>query len=302
MKIYAPKYYSKFKCIANKCKHSCCIGWEIDIDPLTMNKYASMSNSYSKNINESIVHTYQPHFSLNEFNKCPHLKENGLCNIIINCGEEYICDICREHPRFYNFTNQGKEVGVGMSCEAACSLILSFDDFDEIIEIDSNNDYNDTYEYDSLSERKTVYEILKDNTLTIDEKVEKLSNRYNIDWKSINIIDVISNLEYLYDEHRQLISNIKTIEWNICISAELTRILAYFVYRHTSEACSYDDFCVSLAFSILCTGIISTLSNKDTINDIARILSEEIEYSQDNIDSIKSIFDSNIYGDLYEDY
>ena len=32
MKTYAPKYYQQFHCIADKCKHSCCIGWEIDID------------------------------------------------------------------------------------------------------------------------------------------------------------------------------------------------------------------------------------------------------------------------------
>ena len=27
-----PDYYSAFRCIAGACKHSCCIGWEIDID------------------------------------------------------------------------------------------------------------------------------------------------------------------------------------------------------------------------------------------------------------------------------
>ena len=32
MKLFAPEYYKQFKCIADKCTHSCCIGWEIDID------------------------------------------------------------------------------------------------------------------------------------------------------------------------------------------------------------------------------------------------------------------------------
>ena len=27
-----PGYYSGFRCIADKCKNNCCIGWEIDID------------------------------------------------------------------------------------------------------------------------------------------------------------------------------------------------------------------------------------------------------------------------------
>ena len=39
MKLFAPKYYGSFKCIADKCEHSCCIGWEIDIDDTTLKKY-----------------------------------------------------------------------------------------------------------------------------------------------------------------------------------------------------------------------------------------------------------------------
>ena len=37
MKIFAPDYYRDFKCSAGNCKHSCCIGWEIDIDEDTAN-------------------------------------------------------------------------------------------------------------------------------------------------------------------------------------------------------------------------------------------------------------------------
>ena len=54
MKLFAPKYYGEFVCIADKCRHSCCIGWEIDIDDKTKNKYDSLSCIYSKKIAESI--------------------------------------------------------------------------------------------------------------------------------------------------------------------------------------------------------------------------------------------------------
>ena len=33
-----PTFYRDFKCIANRCTDSCCIGWEIDIDE-DNNKY-----------------------------------------------------------------------------------------------------------------------------------------------------------------------------------------------------------------------------------------------------------------------
>ena len=49
-----PNYYKKFKCIADKCRHSCCVGWEIDIDKDTMRKYSELSHPYGKKIRESI--------------------------------------------------------------------------------------------------------------------------------------------------------------------------------------------------------------------------------------------------------
>ena len=29
-----PDYYKEFQCIADQCEHSCCIGWEIDVDDI----------------------------------------------------------------------------------------------------------------------------------------------------------------------------------------------------------------------------------------------------------------------------
>ena len=39
MQLFAPTYYKKFKCIADRCQHNCCIGWEIDIDGETPERY-----------------------------------------------------------------------------------------------------------------------------------------------------------------------------------------------------------------------------------------------------------------------
>ena len=38
-RIVMPDYSEGFRCIAGKCRHSCCIGWEIDIDEKTYEKY-----------------------------------------------------------------------------------------------------------------------------------------------------------------------------------------------------------------------------------------------------------------------
>ena len=39
MQTVYPDYYPLFHCIAGACRHSCCIGWEIDVDAHTMQRY-----------------------------------------------------------------------------------------------------------------------------------------------------------------------------------------------------------------------------------------------------------------------
>ena len=54
MNIFAPNYYNNFKCIADKCNHNCCIGWEIDIDNKTAEYYRSISGEFGKRLEASV--------------------------------------------------------------------------------------------------------------------------------------------------------------------------------------------------------------------------------------------------------
>ena len=54
MKLYAPQYYKDFKCIADKCDHSCCIGWEIDVDGEALERYEGLSGGYGDAVKDSI--------------------------------------------------------------------------------------------------------------------------------------------------------------------------------------------------------------------------------------------------------
>ena len=290
MKIYAPEYYNKFKCIADNCKHSCCIGWEIDIDTETLTKYDNLTCEYANVIKDTIQKDDVSHFRLFENKRCPHLDDKGLCEIIKRIGEDHLCDICREHPRYYNYTNLGKEVGIGMSCEAACALILSSDNFDKIIEIGETKGEIFASEYDAIEDRDTIFRILKDEEMKIDFKVDMIYDYFDVFLYRYYFPDITSKLEYMENSHKELILSADTLFWNNELSDELTRILAYYVYRHCSEANDFDEFFVSLSFAIFCTGLISSISDKNSIHDIARIVSEEIEYSEENTELIKSSF------------
>ena len=55
MKLVAPDYYKDFVCIADRCNHSCCIGWEIDIDEDTREYYRTVPGEMGKRLAGNIV-------------------------------------------------------------------------------------------------------------------------------------------------------------------------------------------------------------------------------------------------------
>ncbi len=290
MKVLAPKYFLDFVCIADKCEHSCCIGWEIDIDADTFEKYRGSTIPYIRATYSKIAQDDSPHFILSAAERCPHLNECGLCKIILNAGEEYLCNICRQHPRFYNYTNHGKEIGLGMACEEACRLILDSDEYDILISIDDLDTEIVACDYDATVDRTVVFGILKDNSISFNEKITRLCNRFaiNIDIESDRA--VMQDFEYLYEADKSLLTRPCKIEINPSLAPKLERILAYFVYRHCSESIALDEFCNSLCFCVFSTLVIGALSVPSNINDIARMYSEEIEYCEENVEKIKSLY------------
>ena len=55
MHAILPSFYPDFQCRANNCKHSCCKGWEIDIDEDTARKYRTMSGPLADEIRSHTV-------------------------------------------------------------------------------------------------------------------------------------------------------------------------------------------------------------------------------------------------------
>ncbi len=306
MKLYAPGYYKEFSCIADKCTHSCCIGWEIDIDSDTMVKYASVNDGYGKRIRDSIDKADTPHFRLAEGERCPHLDERGLCRIISTLGEEYLCDICREHPRFYNETPHGKEVGLGMACEEACRIILNSDDYARMIEIGEVDGETVPADFDATACRNTVHAILSDDSIAYTEKLSQIQKGYGVRPDCISDAtwrEFISTLEYLDESHREMFAS---YSWHPSTPQEwekpLMRALAYFVYRHGSGARDLQEFREAVGLSLFCERLLASLAKAEKIESmdqlirLARIVSEEIEYSEENTEAIRFEFSLEMEG------
>lgn len=119
MKVIVPDYYKDFKCIANKCKHTCCKGWEVEIDEEGLQRFRDYPD-----IMEKVEFGEDVHFKLTDDEVCPFLLKNGLCDMIVKYGEDIICQTCRDHPRYRNYWNDRIEMGLGLVCEEAARLIL----------------------------------------------------------------------------------------------------------------------------------------------------------------------------------
>ena len=119
-----PDYYPSFSCVGSACRHNCCIGWEIDIDEDTLSFYRSLSGPLGQRLKQHITSEDTPHFVLNHDDRCPFLNESNLCDLILSLGEDHLCQICRDHPRFRNNLPGRTETGIGLCCEAAGKLIL----------------------------------------------------------------------------------------------------------------------------------------------------------------------------------
>lgn len=301
MKLYAPEYYRQFQCIADKCTHSCCIGWEIDVDEEALSLYEKMEGGFGDEIRKSICYDENPHFALCVGDRCPHLEIGGLCKIIKTVGEEYLCSICREHPRFYNYTSLGKEVGLGMACEEAARIILSSNGFGNLVEIGVTEGETEEACFEAVEQRKVIFETLSNGKLSYSQKIKLIEERYNVTPSSFSDEEwreVILSLEYLNEEHKSLFLNYSsTASVDKALEGYLLRALAYFVYRHCSEACDGEEFSSALGFSLFCEKLLASVLSSHLVSDLkdvvkmARIISEELEYSVDNTDFIKSKFE-----------
>ena len=289
MNLYAPSYYKKFRCIADKCEHSCCIGWEIDIDENTVKKYRHLNSGYGEVIRKSVSMEDTPHFKLVEHDRCPHLNECGLCKIILHVGEDYLCDICREHPRFYNYTDVA-EVGIGMSCPEAARLILSSPDYATMEEVGQVNAEADDIAFDGRAWRSEIYAILRDEA-EYTVALEKILQKYSINMgEDERWLETLASLEYLDADHKKLFMSYSSKSRPIGEKFDeyLERFFSYLIYRHCTEALDEEDFCVRLTFCLFCESLFASLICSEKADSLAQIatlasiLSEEIEYSDDN--------------------
>jgi lysine-N-methylase len=208
-------------------------------------------------------------FILREDGRCPFLRDDGLCEMIIKHGEDYLCDICKEHPRFYNEADGHIEGGFGMVCEAACELILGREHGFELVADDG-----------SKIEQPEYLKIIFDESKPLTERLFELSEGKRAGSKLR--AEIFDGMEVLDHKWTKLLKKIidapiseededKAVNAN---SKALANFAGYLLYRYQGAG----------RFAAEATYLVADLAAKGCgITEIARVFSGEVEYSDINI-------------------
>ena len=296
MKFFAPDYYDRFACIKGSCRHSCCIGWEIDIDEDSLAYFQSIGGETGKRLEENIVLSDEgAHFKLGEHERCPFLNREGLCGLIIELGEDSLCQICADHPRFRNFWSDREETGLGICCEAAAVLILGCKEAVNIIETDDDGeeDYLSEDEAEVLGLRDELIAIVQDRSLGIDARIKKLQMFAEIDLFGVDYSHwrkVLLGLERLDDHWADELERLDGDD-DAAVSPALQlpfeQLMVYLIYRHVNA--DDDDLSGRIAYCILIWKLLRAMLRDGGFKDLcelARLYSSEIEYSDENTAAI----------------
>lgn len=305
LNIYVPDYYADFKCINRLCRHSCCIGWEIDIDPESLERYRRAEGALGEKLRNSIAENEDgASFILGEDERCPFLNGDGLCELILGWGEDSLCEICTDHPRYRNYLSDTRlEMGLGLCCEEAARIVVNKESVTRLVPLQEEAALHaDGEEKDFLAVRETVLSIVQNRSLPLSERFDSVLAFLNTElpelsgreWK-----DFLLSLERLDPEWEETVCALESDDF--CTLPEgfdipLEQLAVYFILRHTPESVYDGRFAGRTAFSLLSVTLIAAISARsggslEALAEIARAYSAEIEYSDENTEAFLTLIE-----------
>jgi lysine-N-methylase len=271
MSTWYPSFYPAFRCRAERCRHSCCRGWEIDVDEQSAERYRKLPGELGDELRRALfVDEEGWHFRLDGEERCPFLEDDGLCRLIKRLGEEALCDICALHPRFFEELDADELWGLGLSCEEATALLLGEKRLRLVCrETGESLDLPGLVHYvglavsrETLRYRLGIHEQRRREILRRFGKTEPIDDKWSVELRAL--------------EHSPLPQEGK--------EADYQRIYEYILYRQIEKAEEWDWESIA-EYARLCTDFVALWDalEQDTAAHLRRF-SEQIEYSTENVE------------------
>ena len=310
MRIYEPKYFDNFRCIAGACPDSCCKEWEVQVDETAAAIYRSLPGELGDDLRR-VLRTEDGETVMTILDgRCPMWRRDGLCRIQAELGEEALCKTCREFPRLTHVYGDFVERGLELSCPEAAKFILTASSFEFALR-ETEETPDAEYDRDAMTilkaTRKTMLSILADPARPVGETLAlgllygcqaqgELDSGEMQPFEEAAALETIRDLakpgdpramadfflglELLTPEWKALLENPNPGDWS-----EYDRALAgYLVQRYWLQAVSDYDLYSRVKFTVIACLLVKYLGGD--IFRTAQLFSKEIENDADNVDAI----------------
>ncbi|ORU01209.1 FliB family protein [Anaerovibrio sp. JC8] len=207
------------------------------------------------------------------------MQDNGLCKLILSAGEEILCDICTNHPRFYTLLDNYELAGVGLSCEVSCELLLSDDKPLEFY----LEGHKETMDFSGLL-----------SMLGIDFTPEQLVFQPGLEQRdALEVLDIMGRTEPIddsweldikrYVEYAQSNPDFLAAYCNVMPKGSFQKIYEYIMYRQLEKLGEYskEDILIYTDISVEYIFIVAAITGD--ISEALRRWSEQTEYCPENV-------------------
>ena len=227
---------------------------------------------------------------------CPLLNEQGLCKVVLELGEEGLCDTCHMHPRFYKYIEDLELCGVGLSCEASVELLAEDTQSDQVIFTIEDDDS----EF-SPDERLTIQNIFELLALDIDSSYFQYSPNPDVQYYA-KLLDLYGTTEPIDEEWTVQINTLSHDIEKLITAVQsyianhdmglFNKVFQYILYRQIDMLADYSlESILSYARDGVEYILITSVIEGSPLKQVAR-WSQQIEYDEDNVDLLLQHYDS----------
>ena len=296
-----PTFYHTFQCKANQCHHTCCQKWTIDVDEETAKLYQTLPTPLGEDLRKFMTVDDEGYYFMfsDKQPTCPLLRKDGLCRVVLELGEDSLCDTCHMHPRFYKYIEDLELCGVGLSCEESVEKLLATEG-DQLLFTIEDDDGEFTAEDHPVLEN--IFDLL---ALGINPAICQFTLNHSIHYCQ-ELVTVYKKTEPIDEEWTKQLAHLEAMLSSTTASttmdllkadtidvSTLNKVYQYILYRQIDMLAEYSlESLVRYAFDA--TVFIALLTHQfGNLPEQIRRWSEQIEYDEDNVAFLFNEYENN---------
>ena len=296
-----PTFYHTFQCKANQCHHTCCQKWTIDVDEETAKLYQTLPTPLGEDLRKFMTVDDEGYYFMfsDKQPTCPLLREDGLCRVVLELGEDSLCDTCHMHPRFYKYIEDLELCGVGLSCEESVEKLLATEG-DQLLFTIEDDDGEFTAEDHPVLEN--IFDLL---ALGINPAICQFTLNHSIHYCQ-ELVTIYKKTEPIDEEWTKQLAHLEAMLSSTTASttmdllkadtidvSTLNKVYQYILYRQIDMLAEYSlESLVRYAFDA--TVFIALLTHQfGNLPEQIRRWSEQIEYDEDNVAFLFNEYENN---------